>query len=243
MSILDHHVKLTQYQQARKILALQRLAKRISNRLSLSKAIYLYDRNTLHRQLDKIHQHLLQRLIALENEIILANLAYVHRMVTYYSHIQSIKDDLFTEGVLALYYSMYKFDLDRSDSFTAFATYNIRNMLRRCVYENTHIDTSSYRQTNEIFTSNYDSLDLMQEVISLSETPEDELINKDLQYQIEKRLRILNPSAVEFLKYRFGFVTDEEMTYAEISKLFNISKQRVHQVVSKSLMELSANLN
>jgi len=67
----------------------------------------------------------------------------------------------------------------------------------------------------------------------------DEAVFKALIYEeIEDALRTLSPKEEMILRMRFGIGHEEECTLEEIGSVFNISRERVRQIVEKSLRKL-----
>ena len=72
------------------------------------------------------------------------------------------------------------------------------------------------------------------------EAPEEEAIVSSMQLQVRKLLEDCNLKSreKEVLLLRYGFNNNTPMTIEEISKIFNISRERVRQIESKALMKI-----
>jgi RNA polymerase primary sigma factor len=67
----------------------------------------------------------------------------------------------------------------------------------------------------------------------------DEAVFKTLLFEeIEDALRTLSPKEEMILRMRFGIGMESEYTLEEIGNYFNISRERVRQIVEKSLRKL-----
>jgi len=59
-----------------------------------------------------------------------------------------------------------------------------------------------------------------------------------LKDQVMKTLDILTERERQVLEYRFGLIDGEEQTLEEVSKKFNITRERVRQIEAKALRKL-----
>jgi RNA polymerase primary sigma factor len=73
------------------------------------------------------------------------------------------------------------------------------------------------------------------------ESPEDELLRRELAQRVEQALARLDDREKEVLRMRFGLTSDHEYTLAEVARRFNLSRERVRQIEVKALTKLRAN--
>jgi len=70
------------------------------------------------------------------------------------------------------------------------------------------------------------------------ETPEEHIIKTLLQEELESLLEILSPRERQILEMRYGLDDGREKTLAEIGQHFNLTRERIRQVISKTLSKL-----
>lgn len=81
-----------------------------------------------------------------------------------------------------------------------------------------------------------------QEILTLpapvEESPEAQAIGRELKEKIEEVLRKLTYRDREILKLHFGLGDGREMTFEEIAEIFQVSNQRVRQILAKTVRKL-----
>ena len=70
------------------------------------------------------------------------------------------------------------------------------------------------------------------------ESPNDTLINQDLNTQVERALATLSPKEKEILRLRFGIGEEGEHTLEEVGKRFSVTRERIRQIETKALRKL-----
>ena len=73
---------------------------------------------------------------------------------------------------------------------------------------------------------------------SLTENPNDLLMNRDLAEQVERALSALSPREKEILQLRFGIGRDGEHTLEEIGARFAVTRERIRQIEAQALRKL-----
>ncbi len=71
-----------------------------------------------------------------------------------------------------------------------------------------------------------------------SPSPMDVAIHKDLKVHIDKLLDTLKPKEAIIVRRRFGIGEEKNYTLDEIGQEFNVSKERIRQIVSNALQQL-----
>ena len=73
-------------------------------------------------------------------------------------------------------------------------------------------------------------------------TPDELLMQSSATDELQQMMAQLTPQQTQVLSLRFGLVDGNELTFSEIGKKFNVSKQRVHQVAVKALALMKTSL-
>ncbi len=69
-------------------------------------------------------------------------------------------------------------------------------------------------------------------------SPQEVVINKRLQETIESVLKTLTPREEKVIKNRFGLEGAQERTLEEVGQEFNVTRERIRQIETKSLRKL-----
>ena len=70
------------------------------------------------------------------------------------------------------------------------------------------------------------------------EPPEQKVINKSLEMDIEKLLETLDANEADIIRMHYGLGKQPPMSFKEIGERYNISKERVRQIEEKALQRL-----
>jgi RNA polymerase sigma factor (sigma-70 family) len=70
------------------------------------------------------------------------------------------------------------------------------------------------------------------------ESPEDELVRRDLAAHLEEALKPLDSREKEVLRLRYGLTNDQEHTLAEIARRLGLSRERVRQIEHRAVAKL-----
>lgn len=71
-----------------------------------------------------------------------------------------------------------------------------------------------------------------------TEGPRDSAAREQLKEQIQKAMDVLTERERLVLEYRFGLADGDEQTLEEVSKRFDITRERVRQIEAKALRKL-----
>lgn len=83
-----------------------------------------------------------------------------------------------------------------------------------------------------------ESLTIISNIASDSETPEDELSKSELKDIVLEMLEVLTPRERDIVRMRAGFHNNQPMTLQEIGDKFNLSRERVRQIEKKAYRRL-----
>lgn len=75
------------------------------------------------------------------------------------------------------------------------------------------------------------------------DSPKDFVSQNDIKELLKNALGNLTEKEADILKLRYGLNDGVERTLAEIGKVYNISRERVRQIISRALFKLKKNLN
>jgi len=71
-----------------------------------------------------------------------------------------------------------------------------------------------------------------------AESPEDELVRRNLAEHLERALEPLDSREKEVLRLRFGLTNSQEHTLAEIARRLGLSRERVRQIEQRAMLKL-----
>ena len=71
-----------------------------------------------------------------------------------------------------------------------------------------------------------------------AESPEDELVRRNLAEHLERALAPLDSREQEVLRLRFGLTNSQEHTLAEIARRLGLSRERVRQIEHRAMLKL-----
>lgn len=71
----------------------------------------------------------------------------------------------------------------------------------------------------------------------MEQNPEESCQHAELKSKVSEILQTLTPKEADILKSLYG-IDNDEMTLTEISKLYNVSSNRIHQIANKALRKL-----
>jgi RNA polymerase primary sigma factor len=197
--------------------------------------------------------------------LILSNLRFVVSMAVKYQRLGLPLTDLINEGNIGLIKAIDKFDPERGLRFISFARWWIRHYILKAVFEQTSSIRIPLRYASRITGGNgsdgkpkdklldfYRPLSLDQllsddenseSVLSFvgSEKyglPEDKLMRDSMTQVIREAMRKLKPIEKEVLRCRYGLDGMEPLTLCEIGKRYNLTKERIRQIMHKALEKL-----
>lgn len=163
-------------------------------------------------------------------------------------------DDLISEGSIGLIKAVRSFDPSRGVKFSTFAGRIIQNeMINALRGVASPIRTPQTKAGREIKKSlKVFSLDdpissddescktLLDTIKSLDPATDDLIVTQDVKARIAKALKTLHPRAQRVLMTHFG-IGCKAQSLSVIGGVLNLSKERVHQIECRSLLELSKN--
>lgn len=151
------------------------------------------------------------------------------------------KDDLISIGMIGLIKAVDTFDISRKINFSTYAIKCINNEIYLVLRDlKKEIKSDSL---NDIISTTEDAN------ICLEDTLIDEDVNfvldyehKELILELNSQIEMLKDKEKEFVKMYFGFYDGIPKTLDEIGEIYNITRQRVNQVLLSAKTKIKRNL-
>ena len=171
------------------------------------------------------------------NKLIMYNIRLVISIVYNKFSSFSNKEDLISEGVLALYDAIDNYNINYNTKFSTYAYYhilrriyeyikkeNIKNTvsINQLIEENKINDYQTYFDNTLIQSSNF--IDII----------EDEIIKEE----IINLLNSLNPKEKKYLTYHFGFDDGSYHSIVNTAKKHNITRQYASKTINNALIKI-----
>ncbi|MGH9361689.1 MAG: sigma-70 family RNA polymerase sigma factor, partial [Thermoanaerobaculia bacterium] len=201
------------------------------------------------------------------DRLVLPNFRLVLKEVFRYQPVGMKRSDLFQEGILGLHRAVFRFDPTRLTRFSTYATYWIRQAIRKALIDrsrlirvpqavqeelrnpDTHLSSEEVERVNR----------LMRETVSISAGDDDDGDDRrttgmlgDDGLRADDGLRTgAIPSAVsaalgrldtrerEVIRRRFGLEGEHVQTLEEIGSILHLSRERIRQIEAEALDKMS----
>lgn len=188
------------------------------------------DPHNPHPEIVREIDRLMQVRLEVRNRIICFNRRLVGSIAKSYAVNQDERDTYFSEGVEALLRATELFNVDRGFKFSTYATWAIRNRINRWIRKE-----RPHRHTKQLGFRNDDgSIEIV--LKDANANPIELNIKHALgRAQILCILRHLTIRDRRILALRFGLLDDKARSLEEVGDEYSITKERVRQVVNKSL--------
>lgn len=197
--------------------------------------------------------------------LILSNLRFVVSMAVKYQRLGLPLTDLISEGNIGLIRAVGKFNPEKGLRFISFARWWIRHYILKAVFEQTSSIRIPLRYASRItggdgtshkprekFLDFYRPLSLDQllseddnseSVMAFVDSkkyglPEDQVMKDSMSEVIRDAMRKLKPIEKEILRCRYGLDGLEPLTLREIGRRYNLTKERIRQIMHKALEKL-----
>jgi RNA polymerase primary sigma factor len=206
---------------------------------------------------------LLRRLDRERDNLVLPNFRLVLKEVFRYHPTGMRRSDLFQEGVLGLHKAVFRFDAERATRFSTYATYWIRQSIRKALIDKSRLirvpqavqeelrkqDSSlapeEADRVRRIMTETMlfsagesdDSGDRNTFVVEDPSVPElgEELHTGVIPRLVSDALESLETREREVLQRRFGLGGEKPQTLEEIGTRMNLSRERIRQIEREAL--------
>ena len=220
-------------------------------------------------RLRKVVRLLRRSLAALEaarDFLVLPNFRLVLKEVFRYHPTGMRHSDLFQEGVLGLHKAVFRYDPGRGTRFSTYATYWIRQAIRKCLIDKSRMIRVPQAVQEELRKSETSMLPqevervrrIMSETMLFSAGETDEngdrnafVIPESDPAKLDESLHTsVIPGAVsdalgeldgrsrEVVERRFGLSGSRPQTLEEIGRLMNLSRERIRQIEREALIHM-----
>ena len=203
---------------------------------------------------------------AARDKLVLPNFRLILKEVFRYQPSGMKRSDLFQEGILGLHRAVFRFDPFRLTRFSTYATYWIRQAIRKALIDrsrlirvpqavqeelrnpDTHLTTEEIQRVRRI----------MRETVSISagddDDPEDRLslemigdrapsVNEKLHtgaipVAVSRAMSALDSREREVIRRRFGLEGEHIQTLEEIGSSLHLSRERIRQIETDALKKM-----
>ncbi len=214
--------------------------------------------------------HILKRTVEIMEEardkLVLPNFRLILKEVFRYQPSGMKRSDLFQEGILGLHRAVFRFDPSRLTRFSTYATYWIRQAIRKALIDRsrlirvpqavqeelrnpeTHLSSEEIQRVRRI----------MRETVSISagddDDPEDRLslemigergpaVNEKLHTgaipdAVTQAMAFLDSREREVIRRRFGLEGEHIQTLEEIGSSLHLSRERIRQIETDALKKM-----
>ena len=185
------------------------------------------------------------------NDLIEQNIGVIKKIANKYNGINKILefDELVNSGVIGFIYALQKYDFnnEKKAKFITYAVYYINRYICSCVngWNNKDIENNKFYNScvslNIPLSNDDENFDIQDTIESHEEgfeNVEDKLYIKQLRSDLEKAMIEANTLRErEVLKLHYGWDC-KPCNYTEISKIFNVTRNRPQQIEGKALRKL-----
>jgi len=201
------------------------------------------------------------------DQLVLPNFRLILKEVFRYQPIGMKRSDLFQEGILGLHRAVFRFDPGRLTRFSTYATYWIRQAIRKALIDrsrlirvpqavqqelrnpDTHLSREEVQRVHRI----------MRETVSISAGDDDDLDTRGtldmlgdqrkfvseklhtgtIPLAVSRALAFLDSREREVIRRRYGLDGEHIETLEEIGSSLHLSRERIRQIESEALNKMS----
>jgi RNA polymerase primary sigma factor len=214
-------------------------------------------------KVERVLKRLVERLERERDRLVLPNFRLVLKEVFRYHPTGMRRSDLFQEGVLGLHKAVFRFDPTRATRFSTYATYWIRQAIRKALIdksrlirvpqavqeelrkEKSTLAKDEAERIRRLMTEtmlfsgaeNDDDGDRNSFVVEDLTTPElgESLHTQTIPQAVSAALEGLGSREREVLLRRFGLAGERPQTLEEIGSRMNLSRERIRQIEREAL--------
>jgi RNA polymerase nonessential primary-like sigma factor len=201
------------------------------------------------------------------DKLVLPNFRLILKEVFRYQPSGMKRSDLFQEGILGLHRAVFRFDPGRLTRFSTYATYWIRQAIRKALIDrsrlirvpqavqeelrnpDTHLTSDEVqrvrrimRETVSISAGDDDNPEdrLSLDMIQDSETPVTEKLHTgSIPMAVSRAMTYLDSREREVIRRRFGLEGEHLQTLEEIGTSLHLSRERIRQIETDALKKMS----
>jgi RNA polymerase primary sigma factor len=181
--------------------------------------------------------------LAARQKLITSNLRYAFSLVNKYKNRGVPLADLLEEANIGLIESIDKFDIKRDVKVITYARWNMEYKICEAIKEHDKLPESDLPEESDIqfgeeatLSDEYDNDAYVNEAF-LSE--DDEVSRLNAVNDVDAIITVLDDRETDIIKMYYGISPYEtECTYEEIGKKYDITKERVRQIIDKIMRKL-----
>jgi RNA polymerase primary sigma factor len=218
------------------------------------------------RKVERALRKVVQTLERERDRLVMPNFRLVLKEVFRYHPTGMRRSDLFQEGILGLHKAVFRFDADRAIRFSTYATYWIRQSIRKCLIDKSRMIRIPQAIQEELRKANSalkpaeaervrrlmsetvlfsygesdDSNDRFSFEVKDPSTPElgENLHTGTIPTAVLEALRDLNTRERDVVQRRFGLAGERPQTLEEIGVHLNLSRERIRQIEQEALARM-----
>jgi len=214
----------------------------------------------------RLINRLVTRVELARDQLVLPNFRLILKDALRYNPLGMRRSDLFQEGILGLHRAVFRYDPDRKTRFSTYATYWIRQAIRKALIDRSRLIRIPQAVQEELRNPQTKMRPeevrrirtVMSDTVSMSAREEDdprdrvsfeavratapalteEFHTGVIPEAIDEALRRLNTREREVLRRRFGIGGDRVQTLEEIGVAMHLSRERIRQIEREALAKM-----
>lgn len=200
-----------------------------------------------YKPLPRAEERQLMRRYKEENDIVARQKLITHNLRYAFSLVNKYKDrgvsmaDLIEEANKGLIQSIDKFDVNQDVKVITYAKWQMECNMKKAVKEKENLKEEEFPE-GVMVNLNEDALNDNEYVGAYENdafSNETEIERQSAIEDVNNIISILNEREADFIKMYYGINPyDKEYTYQEIGKKYNLTKERVRQVIDKIMRKL-----
>ena len=201
-----------------------------------------------YKPLKREEERQLLRLYKEKNDLVARQKLITHNLRYAFSLVNKYKDhgvpisDLIQEANMGLIESLNKFDMSQDVKVITYARFNMEYKMQRAIELQNRIQTDDLPEDyekNNLTDTDDDYIDDVTPVEAFDECDEDVFRDTSAQEDVAAIIGVLNEKEADFIKMYYGMSPYKKSnTYQEIGDKYNITKERVRQIIEKSMRKL-----